>query len=240
MAGDVEQVVLNSSNTAYVDISTTAGNALCGTVGTSAGGGTPTITAVQAMSGTGGTGSVLATGVVPASPLNTREIAAGAWESGFYIENLPSGVQSVLFTFNGGPPGTIGITAVETSGVAVSSSYLAGAYQLQTNPGTGTDAITSGTASVGSIPALIIGIKGGWAETTGVAGTGFTQAYGPANYTSVGFRRETGSTGSYAATFTDATNGASTVTSTTMMAFAEAVAGPTSLGAKRIPLFGVG
>jgi hypothetical protein len=225
MAGSVVQYAQNSSHQPYVNISPAAGNLLALNSGTSAGGGTPTAT-FEAMSGTNGTGSVLATFTIPAT-LASRNVDGGDWETGAYLENIPSGVASILATYNGGTPGTVGLQVAEMSGLATSSAYIVAAHQRLVSPGTGTDAITTGTASVSSIPAFIFSSAFMTHNAATVAaGTGYTSVFSGTGYMFMQWRREAGSTGSYAATATDATNGGGHTYSISYMAFAEASSTP--------------
>lgn len=237
------QTAVNNGATAYVNISPTAGNALLIQSATSPGGGSPTVTAVQAMSAVNGGGSVLATGTVPA-PLATV-VGTNYYITGAYVLNLPAGVASVLLTFNGGTPGTTNIVVVEVSGVATSGAFIAGAQQDQNTPGTTANAITSTAATVGSAPAYLLGISSDAPLNTGHLAAGTS----PIAYTLRGSNSQFGvaedaseaSTGSYAATFTDATRGGVDEYVTTVFALTAAGAsscthqGYTSAGALATP-----
>lgn len=226
-AGAFVQVVRNTSNAVFVNITPTAGNLLVFTSATSSGGGTPTLTSLQAMSGTGGTGTALASFTIPAA-LATA-IPNNYYITGAYLPNLPSGTASVLANFNGITPGEIYIQVSEYSGLAISSPLIVATRQFQSAPGTTANALSSGTASVSSIPAFIIGVPYDENGNSGdiVAGTNFTKRGTNTNQWSLEDRRETGATGSYAATFTAATNGGTDKYDTTMLAFSEAGSGPT-------------
>jgi hypothetical protein len=139
----------------------------------------------------------------------------------FYDPNNPGGITSVQpSSWDNGTPGDISIAGSEYSGIATSSPLIVLASQSQASPGTGTDAVTSGTGNVTSQPALIWGCVLG-AGTSYVAGTGFTQrsAWG---FSCVEDKRVT-ATGNQAATFTAA--GSASNVQTAMLAFAEAGAG---------------
>ncbi len=101
------------------------------------------------------------------------------------------------------------IYVAEYSGIAITSPFLNGTQSEDTNPGTGTDAVSSGTANATSQPALIWGFSDNVIGTsTPNAGTGFTsRASVWSTSTSLGRpedRRVT-VTGNVAATFTATT-----------------------------------
>lgn len=154
---------------------------------------------------------------------------------GFYYPNNPGGITDVEpSSWDNGTPGDISFCGSEYSGIATSSPFIVRALQSQASPGTGTDAVTSGTGNVTSQPALIWGAvltAGG----TYVAGTGFTQrsVWG---FSCVEDKRVT-ATGNQAATFT--MSGSATNVLSIMMAFAEAGAGGSGTSGRKT-LLGVG
>lgn len=227
-AGAFVQIARNTANTAYVNIVPSAGNLLVLTSGTSAGGGSPTVTAIQAMSAAGGTGTVLASFTVPAGLATTVSGSGNFWITGAYLANIPSGIASILLTINGGAPGQLDIQVSEYSGLATTSPLIVSARQYQAAPGTTANALSSGTASVSSIPAFLIGSAFDENGNAGdiAAGTNFTKRGTNTTSWSSEDRRETGATGSYASTFTAPTNGGADKYDTTMLAFSEASAGP--------------
>jgi len=225
-AGAFVQVVRNSTNAHFVNITPAAGNLLVFTSATSSGVSTPTLTALQAMSATGGTGSVLASFTIPAA-LATA-IPNNYYVSGAYLANLPSGTASVLATFNGQTPAEVYIQVSEYSGIATTTPLIISTRQFQSLPGTTANALSSGTASVSSIPAFIVGSAFDENGNAGdiVAGTSFTKRGTNTSQLSLEDRRETGATGSYAATFTAATNGGGDKYDTALMAFTETGGAP--------------
>lgn len=207
----------HTDNLGYVNTSPSAGNSLAIQIYNSDGDGDGSITSVQAMSATNGGGSVLATFTIPAS---LAILACGSLHStSAYLLNTPSSVLSLKINFNGVTvPGTSRINTAEVSGVA---AFLIGARQWNATPGVLADAISSSAASVSSIPAYILGICGGESEGDVAAGTNFTARVTPANSYAIEDRRETGATGSYAATATASIHGLTDSYVMTMLAFSE-------------------
>lgn len=226
-AGAFVQVARNTAATTFVNISPTAGNLLTLTSATSAGGGNPTVTAIQAMSAAGGTGSVLATFTIPTALATAVSGSGNFWITGAYLANVPSGVASVLLTITGGAPGSLDIQVSEYSGLATTSPLIVSIRQFQSAPGTTANALSSSTASVSSIPAFIVGAMYDENGNAGDinAGTSFTKLGTNTAVWSLEDRRETGATGSYAATATAATNGGTDKYDTTLYAFSEAAGG---------------
>lgn len=169
MAYAFVQAVKNSANSNSVSISPTAGNLVVFLSRTSAGGGTPTATGVQTNGSTALTQRVA-----------TFQNANGEWWSIFDLVNAPSGTTSITATYNGGTPGTCLILAIEYSGIATSSAFIVGSTgNFQNAPGTGANAITSGTATnVTSQPALVLGVVGNSGDSDTTAGTGYTNRFG--------------------------------------------------------------
>ena len=208
-----------TTNTVYVNTATapTAGDTLMFFTNTSAGAGTPTVTALSAMSAANGAGTVLASFTIPTALATTSYNTGSAFGTGGYVLSVPSGVASIVATYSGGTPGTVSSQVIEVSGL---SAYIIGARNFQAAPGTTANAITSTTGSVTSIPAYILGsISNQDSDTT--AGTGFTIRGTVTNQWADEDRRETGATGSYAATATAATHGATDSYLTTEIAFTD-------------------
>lgn len=205
----------NASNSNTITVSLTTGNLGVLVSSTSSGAGTPTVTQVQDNTGANWTAAI-----------STYQPAGypGGWFSVFYKENLPAGVTSVTVTYNGGTPGTCGLTVVQYSGIATSSSFISAASQGQVSPGTGTDAISSGATTISAVPALVLGIVQNAGNSDTVAGTGFTGRTAPDNDWFVEDKRAT-STGSQTATATAATHGGGDTYFTVVAGFKEAVAG---------------
>lgn len=201
----------NSSNANTITIAPTAGNLLILHVHTSIGGGNPTWTCDDNLASGGYTVALAA-----ANGSSTYRHGAG------YKLNVPSGVTTLTFTFNGGNPGEIFIHVYEYSGIATSGAYLGSVRNFQSAPGTGTDALTATALNVSSgVPALVAGCSAhDWSDSTPSAGTGWTSRY------SAGARLEdvrATSTGNQTATFT-AVNGTLDYCSMAM-AFSEAGGG---------------
>jgi hypothetical protein len=155
------------------------------------------------------------------------ELVPGYASSMYYYENNPGGITSAGVTaWNAGTPGEYGVFISEYTGIATSSALITFARQSQASPGTGTDAVTSGTSNVTSQPALIFGWSGNpGAYSTLNAGTDFTS-----RDVDAGIRTEdkrVTATGNQAATFTGATD--PNAAQTWMAAFAETSAAYTGL-----------
>lgn len=164
------------------------------------------------------------------TPIGTAQNIAGYdtffFFQSFYYQNNPGGITSIDITsWDNYTPSSIGtLNCVEYSGIATSSALITHAEQGQLTPGTGADAVTSGSTSVGTAPALIIG----WTETPELGntlntGTGFTRRV-TNDGGGIEDKRIT-SSGSTAATFTAAT--APDATWAQMVAFAEPAASDT-------------
>jgi hypothetical protein len=149
----------------------------------------------------------------------------------FYRLNNPGGITSVTVTsWDNGTPGSVGLTGSEYSGIATSSALIVAAGQVQTTPGTGTDAVTSGNGNVTSQPALIYGVSIDSGTAVDIsAGTGFSSRLA-ITAIAVEDKRVT-STGNQATTFTAASG--PTQINTFMVAFAEAGAGASGLLLRR-------
>lgn len=132
-----------------------------------------------------------------------------AW---WYAANCKGGATTFTATFSAGTRFRT-IYVAEYSGIVATSPLLNGARAENANPGTGTDAVSSGNANATSQPALVWGFcidtNGG---TTPTAGTGYTSRTGVWSTATCLGRPEdkrVTSTGNVAATFT-ATTGTDT------------------------------
>lgn len=127
------------------------------------------------------------------------------WVQGFVLENANAGSHTITGTL---PSGTATfIAAVEVQG-PTSGAYSGGNALFTSNPGTGTDAISSGSATI-SAAATLIGMASDTATVNVAAapavGTGFTSRTANANSTIGSYRVETKAASSNsAATFTAA------------------------------------
>lgn len=202
--------------------STTAGNMLVLLSRTSAGGGAPDITGVVDNASSAGWAVAQA-----------RYVANSAHNAVWYCKNVNSGATSVTVTYSGGTPGTCKLAVLEYSGLDTTAPFIAVIHAEQTDPGTGTDAVSSGNYNLTTVPALVMGysVLLDNSSITSTAGTGFTERVGTNEFWMVEDKRNT-STGNTAATATTAT---STFDFTTMLlAFAEpgvpALSSPTPSG----------
>ena len=155
-----------AENTNVTTYSPTAGNLIVLMSSTSSGAGNPNITSWQ----TNGAANL----AIPIASISN----SGLWYTVGYLENCPAGVTSITATYNGGTPGTVTQVLVEYSGIATSGSLIATtpAANLQTAPGTGANAIVSGTQNV-ILPgagALILGLHTNSEGHSMTAGTGYT------------------------------------------------------------------
>ena len=151
-----------------------------------------------------------------------------AW---WFAANCKGGATTFTATFSASTRFRT-IYVAEYSGIATSNPFLNGTRAEQTNPGTGTDAVSSGNANATSQPALVWGFSidanGG---TTPNAGTGFTARTGvwsTATCLGRGEDKRVTATGNVAATWT-ATTGTDDHASGVGI-FAEAAATPTVSG----------
>jgi hypothetical protein len=100
----------------------------------------------------------------------------------------------------------------EYSGIATSSPFIVGAHAEQTNPGTGTNAVTTGNINVTSQPAALIGflINTSSGSAGMSAGTGFTsRAAHFLGWNNILEDKRVTATGNTAATSTDTAGAAS-------------------------------
>ena len=140
-----------------------------------------------------------------------------------------SAPTSFVFTFNGGTPGNCTLALVEYSGIATGTPLIGtvGSVNAQTNPGTGANAVTSGTQSVGTVPALVLGISVTTTGSSYTAGTGYTQrvnlSSGSGSWSFEDLRAT--SAGNQTATWTES-HGASASYWSMLLAFAEPAGGP--------------
>lgn len=141
----------------------------------------------------------------------------------FFKEGITNAPITITANFTNTPGGRT-IVIGEKSGLATSSALDNHAMQRQVNPGTGTDAITSGSAVTASngdtILSGVINCTSGSLATT-VVGTGFTIRETIATATLHMKSEDMTQTiaGSVAGTWTDATNGGAGNYLTGMMAF---------------------
>jgi hypothetical protein len=120
------------------------------------------------------------------------------------------GDTTTTMTIGGDQGGNVFIGAMEFSGIASTSPFVNFATNAQTAPGTGTDAVTSTTVTISTVPALLAGFAFfdsqsgvGTITGTGFAGRGLSSA---SNAYIWGEDRRITSASSVAATFTQVTN----------------------------------
>lgn len=204
-------------NVGFVNISPTTNNLVCLSSTTSAGSGNPTAT-FAFFSAVGGTGTNLGALTVSMATSNDgTDFVTGAYGK------VPSGTASILATYAGGLPGECFLEAVEVSGQDATSPFLSGGINQQSAPGTTTDAITSGSVVVAS-GAYILGVCNNSSnDADTVSGTGFTARGAATNNFAVEDQTQ-GSSGTFAATFTAATHGATDYYHTFFFAIKGAVA----------------
>lgn len=196
------QSVESMGGVVAVSFSPTQGSLIIGTSCTSIGAGAPTASITDNLSDSWTT------------LIATTTDAINQHISAFALSNCPSGITTVTFSYNGGNPGQIFISLTEISGAATVSPVTVHIEQGQANPGTGTDAISSGTASTSG---YILGVTVGSTGHPISAGTGYTQRFSGASAQTLIEDVTQGSSGTYAATFTSP-NGGTTSYSTFMFA----------------------
>jgi hypothetical protein len=140
----------NAANANTITYSPTAGNFLVVVSGTSAGGGTPTVTAISD-NGTGGSGWSTGKATVQDGTVNNFFFSV------FYSPVASNGATIITLTYNGGTPGTTNLAIVEYSGLSATGWQGISAFNEQPNPGTGTNAITSNNLNITTQPAALIG-----------------------------------------------------------------------------------
>ena len=153
----------------------------------------------------------------------------------FYYANTTGGADTVTVTFAGAIT-YASLQCSEYSGVATASPLDQTASNSQTDPGTATDAVTSGSVTTTTNGQLIVGfstalVVGAGTLSAGTNYTGRTNVFGDTLYAD----RVQTSAGSIAATFT--TNHATSDYITLISTFKEAVA---TSSARRGTLLGVG
>lgn len=125
-----------------------------------------------------------------------------AW---WFAENCKGGATTFTATYSATTRFRT-IYVAEYSGIATSGSFLNGARAEQANPGTGTDAVSSGNANATSQPALVWGFSIDiFTNATPTAGTGFTSRAGVWSTNTClgrGEDKRVTATGNVAATFT--------------------------------------
>lgn len=178
---------------------------------TSAGAGAPTASIADDASQTWRT--ILATASV-----------GGRFLTIFECRNSSTATTALTLTYSGGTPSECYVFATEYNNVDVAQNCLVEVHAAQAGPGATTDAISSGSATVGSQPAAVVGIvvNGGDGDT--VAGTGFTGRYSGSNQFFSEDKRVT-ATGSNTATATAPSHGGADDYIAIMLAFAETSAG---------------
>lgn len=128
-----------------------------------------------------------------------------AW---WYAANCKGGATTFTATFSGGTRFRT-IYVAEYSGIATSSPFLNGARAENANPGTGSDAISSGNANATSQPALVWGFsidtEGSAAPTAGTGYTSRTSVWSSATCLGRPEDKRVTATGNVAATFTAVT-----------------------------------
>jgi len=140
-----------------------AGETLIATV-SSTGSGTPT----RALSDTVGTNDTWTL---------LRATATGTTHIAFYmLQNCAAGSCTIRCTWSSGTQDYPGIAITRVTGLHASAFDDAGVHQVQTSPGTGTDAITSGnTGTLSSQPRMVLGVSYSYTGTaTPSTGTGYT------------------------------------------------------------------
>lgn len=145
----------------------TAGNVVCGGIrwGTSA----HTLNSIAKSAGTATIGTV----TILHNP--TADAAGNSAKSAMWYA-VVTGSGSLTMTYTLDAAGIMRVIQAEASGVNTTSPLKGSAMQGQPNPGTGTDAVLSGTTTAGVDGDYIWGFLSlGGTETPGVtAGTGFT------------------------------------------------------------------
>ena len=146
---------------------------------------------------------------------------------GYGIVSTTTASCQITVTLTGTDTGTLGLDAMEITGVATSSPLDANALQAQVHPGAGANAITSGNATTSNNGDFIFGwtsdaSNGSFAP---VAGTGYTGQESDVGLDQAESKIQS-SAGSTAATFTDSAWGGSTGYLTGVMAFKPTGGGP--------------
>lgn len=199
---------------ATFDANVTAGNLICGYVMWGWSGAQPTLDSV--------TDSLGNTYTLLHNPTNATPGALKFAAAMFYAKNISGGADTVTATFSGSvSPRRIVIH--EVSGADTTAPLDVSAMLAQSDPGTGTDAVTSGSVTTTASGDYIFGATADVSQgTTPVAGTGFTSREG-ANV----MRSEDqiqASAGSIAATFTGSNSIADYISG--IMTFKPAGGGP--------------
>jgi hypothetical protein len=138
------------------------------------------------------------------------------------------GDTTTTVTVSGYGGGNIFMGALEYSGLNSTSPFVNYSLNAQSDPGTGTNAITSNNVNVSTTPAALVGFCYSLLQAGGsiTGGTGFTfrgglDAADSPNYYILGEDQRITSSGNVAATFTDGTFGATDTTLGIGLAFAE-------------------
>lgn len=124
------------------------------------------------------------TGIVDTSLNTWQQFGAGspvttplghAW-SGWYAMNVAGATPTLTATFTGSSTNR-GLLCASYTGIATASAFDVGAGQGQTNPGTATDAVTTGAASTTAANDLVVAATITQNAQTVTAGTGFTDRF---------------------------------------------------------------
>lgn len=206
-----------SVSPASVTVSATAGDTLIVVLGGGSGITSPTVT--DNASG----GSDTFTNKVAYASISPAQVNGGS-DAGIWIcPSAGASVTNVTVSWTGGNENW-GVLVIEYSGLStsLSSLWIASQGNIQNNPGTTANAITSGAAlNVSSVPAIILGIVANDTDSDTVAGTGFTLRGASTNLFSIEDLRITAG-GNQQVTFTAPTHGATDAYWTTLIALGEA------------------
>ncbi len=188
---NAEEVDTLSDDVAFTwNGNTTTGNAIVCGLTTIVAGGTPVIGVTDSQSNT------YTLGPITDGPFATRNLIAHA-------ANITGGTTpTVTATFTDGSTQR-SMSCGEFSGLATSTPLDQQTGQAQTDPGTGTDAVSSGTMTTTQHDELIVGATCCFSPPA-TAGTGFTKFPG-SDVSTVTEYRIVSITGTYAATFTTGT-----------------------------------
>jgi hypothetical protein len=205
------KVAANTANAATVSfLPTNPGDLLVVDVQTSSGGGTPTASIADDQSSSWSTA------------IATVNATGGFWQTRFYLVNCSGAITLLTLTFAGGTPGTTNIEVLEYSGIAtVTPHIVSNTPNVQVNPGTTTDIITSGNVNVTAQPALLLGWSFDPSGNAIAVGTGFTSRASSSSVATRWEDKRVTATGNAAATFTSATHGGTDTFVTIVSAFAE-------------------
>lgn len=145
---------------------------------------------------------------------------------GFWLANITNTPKTLTATFANTQTGSqVTMTADEYSGGGTAAAIDKAVTNVQTNPGTSANAVTSGSVTTANAGELIYGVSGSSLHTSPVysAGSGFTIREQDSSKNPGSEDQVQASAGAIAATFTD--NTASDTSITTVMTFSPTVAG---------------